>query len=425
MVRPLLVATSDLVGGAGRATHRLYCGLREEGVNPQMIVDDKRSADTAIYGLDNRLSVLGRKIVRLLDPLPVKIRRSATDALWTFNYLPRKTAKRINASEHDIINLHWTGRGFLPIYDFKYLRAPLVWTMHDMWALTGGCHYDQDCERYQARCGACPQLSSNQEIDITRLIWKLKHREWNQIEFTVVTPSQWLASCVKASSLFRDSNVQVIPNGIDIELFKPINRKKARSAFGLPQEKLLVLFGTLGGTTDPRKGFDYLKTAINHLTSIAKDLPIELVVLGAERTSSEPQLGLPIHYTGILRSDQKLVDLYSACDVFVAASTQDNLPNSVMEALACGTPCVAFNIGGMPDMIEHKHNGYLAQPFSSDDLAVGIRWVLADESRRKILGKEGRKKVEDEFTMQRQAQRYIELYESILHDNPSRDINDF
>jgi glycosyltransferase involved in cell wall biosynthesis len=206
----------------------------------------------------------------------------------------------------------------------------------------------------------------------------------------------------------------VIPNGLDPERYKPLERRFARELLKLPQDKQLILFGAMGSTSDRRKGFHLLQPALECLSQSGWQAQTELVVFGASKPNSQPDFGLKAHYLGTLSDDISIALVYAAADVFVAPSVQDNLPNTVMEAIACGTPCVAFNIGGLPDMIEHQQNGYLARPYEKDDLANGIAWVLQDEQRWQSLSRRAREKVEQEFTLEIQARRYLKLYHEVL-----------
>jgi glycosyltransferase involved in cell wall biosynthesis len=187
-----------------------------------------------------------------------------------------------------------------------------------------------------------------------------------------------------------------------------------RGLLQLPQDRTLMLFGAMGATSDPRKGFPYLQSALKKLAEDDGHENIELLVFGASAPSNPPDLGFPVHYLGWLHDDATMVALYSAADVVIAPSNEDNLPNVVLEALACGTPCVAFDIGGLPDMIDHQQNGYLAVPFKSEDLALGISWVLKDDERRRVLSANARAKVEAEFELSKVSLRYRSLYEELL-----------
>ncbi|MFM6308601.1 MAG: glycosyltransferase, partial [Dolichospermum sp.] len=223
--------------------------------------------------------------------------------------------------------------------------------------------------------------------------------------------SHWLADYARKSSLFQNLRIEVIANGLDAQVYKPIDQKIARNLLNLPLDRKLVLFGAIKSTSDRRKGFHLLEPALRKLSEDKNHKnDVELVIFGASPPSEVPNLGLPIHYLGRLNDDIALALLYSAVDVFIAPSVQDNLPNTVMESLACGTPCIAFDIGGMSDMIEHQQNGYLAKHFDIDDLVRGITWVLEDEERLRWLGGNGRKKVEQKFTLEIQAHNYLYIY---------------
>ena len=272
-----------------------------------------------------------------------------------------------------------------------------------MWAFTGGCHYSGDCKAYQTGCGNCPQLITPQPNDISRQIIQQKIQTWSDHPMTIVCPSQWLADCVKDSQALGNKNVEVIPNGIDTTHFKPIDKTSARQAFNLPEDKKLVLFGAFGGTEDPRKGFTYLRDALKLLP---EDSNIELVVFGSDQPEKLDVI-LPVHHIGRLQDNISMMLLYSACDVFVLPSSQDNLPNTLLESLACGTPCVAFNAGGVSDIIQHQENGYLAQFKDTDDLAQGIQWTLEQVFSAATIHQH----IVEQYHLPTIAKRYIQLYQ--------------
>ncbi|MBA3921988.1 MAG: glycosyltransferase, partial [Nostocaceae cyanobacterium] len=289
---------------------------------------------------------------------------------------------------------------------------PIVWTMHDMWVFTGGCHYSQACDRYTSSCGICPQINSSKNNDLSRSLLKRK-AAWSRLKLTLVSPSHWLAKCAHSSSLFKDFRVDVIPNGLDIKKYKPINRHLARDLLNLPQDKQLVLFGAVKATSDRRKGFHLLQPALQSLCQSGWSEKIELIVFGLSQPI-QTDLGFKTRYLGRLNDDISLALVYAAADLFIAPSLEDNLPNTIMEALACGTPCIAFNIGGIPDLIEHQRNGYLAEPYNIEDLAQGISWVLENTDRHQKLSQRAREKVEQEFTLEIQAKRYAALFDEIV-----------
>lgn len=410
------LSTFDTQGGAARAAYRLHQGLNQIFVESWILSKLKYSQDPKVIGAKTTSGIEQVKTgLRLtLDQLPLKRYSKRGKQLFSPNWLPYKIIPQVNQLNPDIINLHWIGSGYIQIETLAKFNQPLVWTLHDMWSFTGGCHYNQECPKFTNSCGACPHLGSSQEKDLSHQIWRRKHKAWQDLNLTIVTPSQWLADSARSSELFGHRRIEVIPYGLDTDIYRPIDPTTARKLLKLPTDKQLVLFLSLSATSDRRKGFHLLQPALQQLSQTDWQSELELMVVGASEPENPPELGFKSHYLGILNDDLTLALAYSAADVFVAPSIQDNLPNTVLEAIACGTPCVAFDIGGMPDMIEHQQNGYLAQPYEVDDLAQGIRWTLEDRARTQKLSVRAREKAEQEFALLIQARRYQELYQSIL-----------
>jgi glycosyltransferase involved in cell wall biosynthesis len=290
----------------------------------------------------------------------------------------------------------------------------LMSRLHDIWAFTGGCNYSSGCDQYIKFCGACPQLGSQKESDISQWVWQRKAKAWKNINLTIVTPSRWLAECARKSSLFHNLRIEVIANGLDDQVYKPIDQTMARKLLNLPLDKKLVLFGAMNSTSNRRKGFHLLEPALRKLSQDKSQENIELVIFGASQPANIPNFGLKTHYLGRLYDDISLALVYSAADVMTVPSIQEAFGQTASESLACGTPVVAFDITGLKDIVAHQQNGYLAKPFDVDDLAKGIAWVLEDKHRWLSLSQRSREKVEQEFTLQAQAQKYISLYRSLL-----------
>ena len=411
-MKVLHLSNSDINGGAARAAYRLHQGLQGIGVTSQMLVQNKSSSDKAVIAPKTRLSQSIARMRVSVDVLPLKL-YSQRHGSFSTQWLPDTVIPKVEQLNPDIINLHWIREAFVQIETVSKFQQPVVWTLHDMWAFTGGCHYSWDCDRYTASCGACPQLGSDKNWDLSRWVWQRKAKAWKNSNLTIVTLSSWLAKCAKSSSLFQNSRIELIPNGLDTEKYRPINQKVAREILRLPEDKQLILFGSLQATSDKRKGFHLLQTALQNLSQSGWQDKLELVIFGASQPENPPEFGFKAHYLGTFSDDLSLALLYSAADVFVLPSVEDNLPNTVMEAIACGTPCVAFKIGGMSDMIEHQKNGYLAQPYQIEDLAQGIAWVLENEDRYQKLSHRAREKAEQEFTQDLQAQRYLSLFSEL------------
>lgn len=418
----LLLSTFDIEGGAARAAYRLHQGLQQQGLAAQMLVQQQSSADPQVMSPATRLAQGWARARLGLDALPLK-RYAQRERHLTFSpqWLPDRTAAQVRRLNPDLVNLHWINEGFLQIETLAKLGKPLVWTLHDMWPFTGGCHYSQSCQNYQTACGACPQLGSQRQRDLSRSIWTRKQKAWQSLNLTIVALCDWMATAARSSSLFRQARIERIPNGIDPSLYRPLDSQMARQLLGLPLEKRLVLFGSLQATRDRRKGFHLLQPALQMLQQTDDSREIELVVFGASRpdsTQAAPEFGLKTHYLGSFKDDLTLALIYSAVDLFVLPSTEENLANTILEAMACGTPCVAFQIGGMPDLIEHQQTGYLAKPNDIADLAQGLSWVLADE-RHAQLAERSRQKVMQEFTLERQARCYAQLFAELLSRSPA------
>jgi glycosyltransferase involved in cell wall biosynthesis len=282
--------------------------------------------------------------------------------------------------------------------------------MHDMWGFTGGCHTTGTCIRYQQQCGLCPALHSQREQDISRRVWQQKAKHWTPDLFTIVAPSHWLATEVRNSLLLRDFTTEVIPNPIDTTIFQPLNRQFARKALHMPEDKSLILFGATD-LFDPNKGLDLLLAALQKSSALDT---MELVVFGAGK-AERIVTPVPIHAMGAIQDERLLALLYNAVDMVVVPSRQESFGQVAAEALACGTPCVAFAATGLIDVIDHQQNGYLAQPYEVDDLAKAMEWVLS-EADATALSHNAREKVLSHYSMDVVAKQYIAIYERILKE---------
>ncbi len=410
-MKVLIINTFDAGGGAARAAYRLHRALLSVGVESYMLVQDKQGDDYTVIGPETKAEKFINLFRFLLDQLPLMQYKKRSPTLFsTAIWGNRKVRKIINKLNPDIVHLHWVAAGMLSVEDIGRIKKPVVWSLHDMWAFTGGCHYDEGCGSYEKKCGKCRVLRSQSEKDISRKVWYRKERVFQKIQnLTIVGLSQWIGNCAKESSLFRGKNVVFLPNPIDTNLFKPFDKEKARKLWNFPSNKRLILFGAMSATSDPRKGFKELKEAFRFL----KRNDIELIVFGSGEPKRVPDFGFRVHYVGKLQDEVSLVTLYSAADVMVVPSLQENLSNAIMESLACGTPVVAFDIGGNRDMIEHEGNGYLARPYDVEDLARGIEWVLAYPEYEKLC-QHARAKVEKEFSSEIVGRKYMALYQKIL-----------
>lgn len=413
-MKVLHLNTFDSEGGAAIAARRLNRGIHDIGVDSTMLVQIKKGDEPDIIGPTSKIEK-GLSLLRPeFDSLPIKLYPKRSPLIFSPAFMPERVSAKVAAINPDIIHLHWIAGGFLRIETLKHLNKPIIWTLHDSWGFTGGCHIPFDCGRYREMCGACPTLGSTKGNDLSRKIWRRKMKAWKYLNLTVVAPSRWLAECARSSSLFREVRVEVIPNGLDIQIFKPIDKKMARNIFSLPQDKKLVLFGAIDSTSDRNKGFHLLLPALQMLSEKGWRDRAELIVFGSREPENTSDFGMKARYMGKLNDEISLAILYSAADIFVLPSIQESFGQTASEAMACGTPVVAFGSTGPLDIVNHQQNGYLAEPYKPEDLARGIAWAMEDGERWKALSMRAREKAEKEFELTLVARRYRKLYEEIL-----------
>lgn len=406
---------SDILGGAARAAYRIHGSLTHIGVNSRMRVVVKASDDdTVVGGAPQSRFPMQHCIRNRMTTIPLKCFQTDNPIIHSPAWLGIGLGPELNRIDADIIHLHWLGPSTLSVEEIGRLNKPVVWTFHDMWAFCGAEHYTTDGTEARFRVGYSPdnRPPSEQGWDLNRWVWKRKQRSWRE-PITIVCPSQWLANCARESLLFRNSLVAAIPNPVDLNRWRPLPKDQVRSWLGLPQNQKVVLFGAIGGMRDLRKGGNLLVAALEIL---AKQNPqmIQLAIFGQSKLRGGPRFPFPTRWLGRLHDDLSLAVVYSAADAFILPSRQDNLPNTGIEALACGVPVVAFNTCGLPDIVCHQENGWLAHPFDIEDLALGIHWVLKDRHRHKKLSENARKTAEDRFAEKTIATQYHDLYNEIL-----------
>ncbi|MEA5603447.1 glycosyltransferase family 4 protein [Nostoc sp. UHCC 0252] len=413
-MKVLHLSTHDIGGGAARAAYRLHTGLQDIGLQSQMLVQEKSSNDKTVIAPKLRLFQGIAKAKLTFESLPLKLYRQKKNTPFFIQWLPDRIIPKVAQINPDIINLHWISAAFMQIETLPKLKRPLVWTLHDMWGFTGGCHVIGECDRYKVSCGSCPQLNSSNEWDLSRWVWRRKVKAWKNLNLTLVSPSSWLAECASSSSLFQNFRIEVIPHGLDTQKYRPINQHFARETLKLPQNKKLILFGAIEATSDRNKGFHLLQPALQELSKSGWKEDFEVVIFGASQPENPLDLGFKTYYLGHLYDDISLATVYSAADVMLVPSLQESFGQTASESLACGTPVVAFNSTGLKDIVDHQQNGYLANPYEVDDFAKGIAWVLENEQRLEKLSFYARKKAEQEFTLELQACRYSGLFQEIL-----------
>lgn len=413
------------MGGAAIASLRLLSVLEEEkDIEAKLLVQEKKRSRADVVPVAKSWLDKKRAFVRFAAER-LYFRQYEKNKEVRFAFSPANTG--IDISQHplvqeaDILHLHWINFGFLSIESLKKLFSlgkPIVWTLHDMWAFTGGCHHSGDCENYQGHCGNClPYLRNPSPNDLSAQVWQRKHTIFGDITqlppVQIIGCSEWLANRARKSSLFKNLPVRAIPNPLDVSVFKPIAKAEARAKLNLPLNKKLILFAA-AKVTVIWKGFSYFQEALQLLKGqIDNSEEIELVILGESDAELNKMLPFKTHALGRISDVEKIAAIYSAADVFTIPSIQENLPNTIMEAMACGTPAVGFEVGGIPEMIEHQQTGYLATYKSAEDFAKGIKWVLF-EGDAAVLAVNARKKALENYSQEVVKERYLGVYRSLV-----------
>ena len=423
----LQISTYDIRGGAARAAYRLHQGLHEIGQDCRMLVRHKDLRDDAVFCVAPEDLEEKDDQEFLLDVVVQGqyINAHRTDMSNTIFSLPYSgldlsTLPMIKAA--DIINLHWVARyqSLLTLNRLFSLGKPVVWTLHDQWAFTGGCHYAAGCRKYRTDCMECPQLNDD-PFNLPAAILRDKQELFKNADLTIVTPSRWMAECARKSRLFKDLRVEVIPNSLEIDLYTPVPKAEAKGKMGLESDVVTLLFGGEDGN-EKRKGFKALVAAIQYclkdekFQSLLEDEKLRLICFG-HPNDQIGSFGVPVQSLGYLDSDEKISDAYSGADIFVLPSLEDNLPNTILEAMSCGTPVVAFDTGGIPEMVENGVTGQIVPLGDSVKMGEALLSLIFGPDERKAMGKECRKRIEERYVLNMQARAYLELYEELVKVN--------
>jgi glycosyltransferase involved in cell wall biosynthesis len=407
-MRILIVNTSERTGGAAVAANRLMKALNNNGAKAKMLVRDKETETLTVVPLPHsprlRWHFLWERLVifcRLHFSRQHLFEVDIANAGYDITKLPE-------FQEADVIHLHWVNQGMLSLKGIqKILQSgkPVVWTMHDIWPATALCHVTLGCQHFTSQCGNCRLLpGGGSSHDYSTTIWQRKQRMLADENIYFVACSHWLESEAKRSALLKGQKITSIPNPIDTRIYKRGNKQEARQRLGLPLDKKLILFASQR-VTNVNKGMDYLIEACRQL----QFSDAAVVILGGHAEEVVSQLSLEAYPLGYVNDEQRIVDVYHASDVFVLPSLSENLPNTIMEAMACGVPCVGFKVGGIPEEIDHRRNGYVAEYRSAEDLARGIRWILA-EADYEELSKNAVQKVVQNYSQQSVALKYLDVY---------------
>lgn len=407
-----LVNYSDTTGGASRAAYRIHRALRASGMDSTLHVNEALSGDWTVHGPKTKGQLVRNRMRSAFGNLVGRLQRTDNRFVQSVALLPSGWPAILNASDADVVHLVWVNGEMLSIEDINRLHKPLIWTLQDMWAFCGTEHLSND-PRYMDGYFKRNRPSGESGVDLNRITWARKRRAWGR-PIHMVAPSHWMADCIGRSSLMKDWPVAIIHNPIDTDRWYPVDKPLARKLMGLPEHGTLLLFGTAGTNDAPHKGFDLLREA---LQSLKGGMELNLAVFGQAAPERAPDLGFPVHYMGHLHDDIGMQLLYSAADAVAIPSRQDNLPNVGIEAIACGTPVVAFDTCGLPDIVRHQATGYLARAFDAGDFAMGIKWLLEDAERHAKICSEARADAVMRFSYPAIAPQYRALYQRVAAGN--------
>ena len=406
----LHIISGNLNGGAAKGAYWLHLGLKNFEIESKILTsglnifndsDITSTIDTKKNKILNYLK--SRADIKLSSIYLKRERRLFSTGMFGFDIT--KTDEYKNA---DIIHLHWINFGFINIKDLRKIKKPIVWTVRDMWPMTGGCHVTLDCDKYTESCGKCPQLNSSHEYDLSKIIFNKKIK-YTPKDIFMVANSNWIEEILRKSFIFKDSNTRTICNNIPTKDFFPEDKTLLKEKFKLPKDKKIILIGAQD-PTDFYKGFSKFIESLKYLDKEK----YFLCTFGETNDEKIKALGIEYKNFGFIKDLSELRKIYSLADVFIAPSIIESFGKTIAESMCCGTPAVCFNASGQKDIIDHKINGYLAKPYEPEDLARGIEWILEDDERRIKLGENARKKVLENFDSKIVAKQYIDLYREIL-----------
>ncbi len=411
-----IVSTSDATGGAAIACQRLATALFEQGVDVSLVVKEKKTRlPFTVSANPNWLSQKMGFARFALEKLFFLLQERSKEVIFQFSTarFGQDISKMEGIRQADIIHLHWVNNGFLSLKNLRQLfrlGKPVVWTLHDMWAFTGGCHYSDDCRGYEQHCGNCPFLKESSKKDLSNKIFHRKIDLYASAKLHITTSSDWLKREAQKSALFSKTAIDHIPMPIDNQVFMPgLKRRQAnRSSYNLLFQAMNI--------NDERKGFGYLLESLEILKDRYPGFArkVKLLVFGKDKSGSLAKVPFETEYLGFLSGEKAIAEAFHKADLFIIPSLQDNLPNTVLESMACGVPVVGFATGGIPEMVDHRKNGFIAPKRDVEELAEGIHWCFENPKRWKQLAENAREKMLRQYSNELIAKRFIDLYRELL-----------
>jgi glycosyltransferase involved in cell wall biosynthesis len=418
-----ILSSFESSGGAARAANRLHHALVDHGVDSRMRVRTKSSDDWRVQGPRRPVDRLKADLNSILETLPTLFQKTENPILHSPGWISGVKASEINTFGADVVNLHWVCDGLISVANIGRISRPIVWTLHDSWAFCGMEHHpiNTDDKRFEQGYTSANRPDYLKGLDLDKWTWKRKKKHFNR-PINLVAPSTWLAEKAARSAIAAEWPVSVIPNPLDTQTFRPLDKNFARTLLNLPTDKKIILVGAFGSVMNKNKGFDLLSEALLHLSANNSTLnaEIQLVVFGQTEPAVPVDLPFPVKFMGHLSDDYSLSLLYNAADLVVVPSRMENLPQTATEAQACGVPVVAFDVCGIPDAVTHLETGYLAKPYDTTELAAGINWILENDDQYSKLSAKSRVKAELQWAPHIVAERYLDVYRQAIDNQRIR-----
>lgn len=413
----LHITHNDFSGGACRSAVRIHQALLRQGVDSEMLVAEQQLGLETVHGGSSAQARIWSQIRNFIS-WPLHLSRGRSHCVpFSFNLLPSTLASKIKTFSPDIVQLHWVNKELIDIFSLGRISTPIVWTLHDSWPINGCSHHDCD-----ELCAVLNQAGLEDLADIcqyspverwlNKSILALKQRLWKSSDIHWVGPSRWMLRKITASGFQQRSAIN-IPNPIMLDVYRPWSKSYAREIYNIPHDADVILMGAVDIESNPLKGVGFVPRILSSLHAVKTQEKIIVLVFGSSYSTAIQTDGCDIRFVGRLHDDISLALLYSAADVYISPSVIENLPNTILEAGACGTVSVAFDVGGTGDLISHKLTGYLARAFDVEDFVQGIFWGLAG-SRSGCISDRLRQTIADGFSEEVVARQYIQLYKKVL-----------